>query len=223
MKLFVILLGLVLAALAAPFLLPVRQQALDATALPWQVDILPGGRSKALGLTLPTSVLSEANAKFGPEVELGLIVDPGGERRLEAYFPGVRLGFITGRVVATLSAPAPVLAAMLDRATDGSAMKSGGRKYRLASPDADAARAFEIRAIAFMPSADLSENTIVERFGPPGERLVVSDAVEHWLYPAKGIALVLDREGKEIIQYVAPSAFDSVRVAIGSAAGARPQ
>jgi hypothetical protein len=35
--------------------------------------------------------------------------------------------------------------------------------------------------------------------------------VEHFLYPAKGLDLILDRKGKEVLQYVAPRDFARLR------------
>ena len=45
------------------------------------------------------------------------------------------------------------------------------------------------------------------RFGAPAERIAGDQRLEHWLYPALGLAVVLDAEGREVLQYTAPSDF----------------
>lgn len=216
MKLFLVLFGLVVTAIVAPFLLPAPEGAADETALPWQIEVLPGGASKALGLTLPNSTLDEARARFGPEVEFGLLEDRQGKLSFEVYFPAVRLGFITGKLILTVAAPFDELEALARRATDSKALPSGARKHGIAPHDLTTTGAWPIRAMTFIPSANLSENTVLERFGPPSERLRASDSAEHLLYPEKGLDLLLDSEGKEVLQYVAPAAFEPLRALLGA-------
>ena len=52
---------------------------------------------------------------------------------------------------------------------------------------------------------------ILERFGQPAERIRVGENLEHFLYPAKGLDVVLDSKGRELFQYVAPARFDALR------------
>ena len=87
----------------------------------------------------------------------------------------------------------------------------GLRQAHLISLIAAAALAAPIRAMAFVPSAQLDEAVILERFGQPSERIRVNDHVEHLLYPAKGLDVVLDTQGKELLQYVAPARFEALR------------
>jgi hypothetical protein len=52
---------------------------------------------------------------------------------------------------------------------------------------------------------------ILERFGQPAERIRVNEHLEHLLYPAKGLDIVLDSKGRELLQYVAPARFEALR------------
>ena len=80
-----------------------------------------------------------------------------------------------------------------------------------------------IRAIAVIPTVNLDEETVVSRFGNPGERLAVSENRVHLLYPDKGLDVVVDRDGKELLQYVAPRDFALLRDPLkASAAGKNP-
>ena len=89
--------------------------------------------------------------------------------------------------------------------------------------DEAAALAAPIRGLAFIPGAQLDEAVILERFGQPAERIRVNDHQEHLLYPAKGLDLVLDSKGRELLQYVAPARFDALRAPLlAQAAGSTP-
>src|SRR5574343_428421 len=92
----------------------------------------------------------------------------------------------------------------------------------VAEPNEAAALPAPIRAMAFIPSAQLDEAVILERFGQPSERSRVNDHVEHLLYPAKGLDVVLDTKGKELLQYVAPARFDALRAPLKAVEGAKP-
>ena len=57
----------------------------------------------------------------------------------------------------------------------------------------------------------LDEATLIERFGTPGERLPVSSERVHLLYADKGLDIVVDAQGKELLQYVPPRDFARLR------------
>jgi hypothetical protein len=52
---------------------------------------------------------------------------------------------------------------------------------------------------------------VTSRFGRPSERIRSSESVEHYLYPDRGLDVVLDSKGKELLQYVAPQQFELLR------------
>jgi len=84
------------------------------------------------------------------------------------------------------------------------------RRATLAPADEAAALAAPIRGLAFIPGAQLDEAVILERFGQPAERIRVNAHQEHLLYPGKGLDLVLDSKGRELLQYVAPARFEAL-------------
>lgn len=205
------LLGLIVVAVVAPFLLPVSDREQAARDLPWQIEVLPDGRSNALGLTLPTSTLAQARARFGPDVELGVIADQAGALSFEAYFPSARLGFVTGKLILSIAAPAGELEVLASRSIQRKTLPSGAHKLGLSAGDAATTGGWKIRAMTFIPSAQLTENLVLERFGNPQERVRISPTAEHFLYSRQGLDVLVDREGKEVLQYVAPREFGSLR------------
>jgi hypothetical protein len=181
------------------------------SGLPWQIEALPDGTTRVSGLQLGVSTLDDASNRFGNDGEVALVAAPGETGSLEVYFPDVTLGAVTGKMVVTGEVSNDRLEAMRQRATKSEYMKSNTRKARLNQQDLPAAYAAPIRALAFIPSADLDEQMIVQRFGQPSERVRASEDTEHFLYPERGVDIILDAHGKELIQYVAPRDFARLR------------
>lgn len=178
--------------------------------LPWQIEILDDGSSRVFGLTPGLSPLDEARALFGPDVEIAIVAPPGRPPLLEAFYESASAGFITGKLILTADLDSATIAAMRARALKESYMESVTRKVTLHPDDLASARLAAIRAITFIPSADLDEDVIRARFGEPGQRIRRSEEIEHFLYPELGLDIALSARGKEVLQYVAPRHFDRV-------------
>ena len=67
-----------------------------------------------------------------------------------------------------------------------------------------------IQSIACLPAVNLDQDIIIKRFGEADE-VIQKNGVTHYLYPAKGLDVILSEDGKEILQYVAPSEFKRLR------------
>lgn len=186
-------------------------KAVPSTGLPWQIEVLPGGEAKVFDLIPGHSTLAEARARFGPEMQLAIVAEPNEAGNVEGYYEQATAGFVAGKLIVTADLPKDVIEGMRERAPKTEYMQSTTRKATLAEADKAAALAAPIRAMAFIPSAQLDESVILERFGQPAERIRVNDHVEHLLYPAKGLDVVLDTKGKELLQYVAPARFAALR------------
>lgn len=199
-----------LAALIGPFLwaffVPGSAQV-DETHLPWQVKPTADGGSEVFGLQFGTSTLADARRLFGDDAQTAIVAPPGGKPLLESYFESVRAGYITGKLVLTAEVDAAHLDTWRERAAKVEYMESATRKYTLAADDLQAAMAAPVAAIAFIPSANLDEDIVLQRFGQPAQRIRVSDDLEHFLYPDKGLDLALHQRQREVLQYVAPRDF----------------
>ncbi len=194
-------------------------RAVPASGLPWQIDILPGGEARVFDLTLGRSTLSDARARFGIDMQVAVVAEPDETGNVEGYYEAITAGFVAGKLIVTADLPAATIAAMRERSPKTEYMQSTTRKARLLDADLAAALAAPIRAIAFIPSAQLDEAVVLERFGQPAERIRVNDHVEHLLYPAKGLDLTLDSRGRELLQYVAPARFEALRTPLKAQAG----
>lgn len=203
--------GLTVLALLAPLAWVFIDEAPSPeteSGYPWQIDLPEPGQSRVFGLQPGLSTLAEAGALFGPDIDIAIVAPPGQAASLEAYFESVQMGRITGKLVLSIDADDASLAAMRERAAKVEYMDSTTRKISLNREDLANARGRAIRAITFIPSSNLDEEIVLQRFGVPAMRIRVSEDREHFLYPDKGLDLALDRRTREVLQYVAPSDFE---------------
>lgn len=213
MKTFFAVLAIIIAILLAPMVLspaPDNLPGKPVTGLPWQIELLADGHSRVFELTVGASTLTDARSRFG-EGELALVAAPGETESLELYFDSVTAGAVTGKMIVTAELSADVIAAMRQRAPKTDYMKSSTKKSALADDDYPAAWAAPIRGLAFIPTINLDEAMIIQRFGQPAERLRTAEKTEHLLYPDRGLDVVLDADTKELLQYVAPREFARLR------------
>jgi hypothetical protein len=97
----------------------------------------------------------------------------------------------------------------------------GGGRQKITVAEADLAKLKQtpIASLTYLPKANLDAGMISSRFGEPAERIKERDSlIEHWLYPQKGLDIALDPEGKEVLQYVQPRHFESLRAPLMAAA-----
>jgi hypothetical protein len=152
-------------------------------------------------------------------MDLAIIAEPDEMGAVEGYYSQVALGFVLAKVIVTVDASVETVAAMRDRALKANHMDSTTRKITLHPDDLVAIEKMPVKAFAVIPVVNLDEATVIQRFGPPGERLAVSEKRVHLLYPAKGLDVVVDADGKELLQYVAPRSFALLREPLNKVEG----
>jgi len=197
-------------------LLPIPETAQDinSAGLPWEIEQDETGQTRVFGLSPGVSTLNDAIARFGNDMELAIIVAasiPRGEEAkdaaLEGYYSRVVLKFVHARLILTLDAPFSMIVSMLEHSVKGEYLRNGSRKFRLHPDDVKLAGTLPLVALTLVPDANLDAKTIVSRFGTPTEIIPMGN-LQHYLYPDKGLHVVLDSKGKEILQYVAPADFE---------------
>ncbi len=214
MKFALSIVALILFALILPFLWPGagKQEGVDPNSnLPWQIEVDGKGGSTVFGLKPGVSTLADVRQKFGSEMDVAIIAEPDEIGTVEGYYPQLALGFVLAKVVVTVDLKDEGISEMRERALKARNMESTTRKITLHPDDLAAVEKMPIRAISVIPTVNLDEASVIRRFGPPGERLVVSEKRVHLLYPEKGLDIVVDGEAKELLQYVAPRDFALLR------------
>ena len=205
--------GLVLVAVVLLwwFQPPVAPRGEAANYYPWQVEANPDGTSRVLGLALGEATLGVARERFGDRMQLALFRAPEGDLSLEAFYSELTLGGLTARVILSASLPEAQLDAMRERARDREQLDNGALRYQLIRDDLQAAMSARITGLTYLPAADLDEDLVRRRFGQPEDVLIAADGARHFLYPARGLDLVLAPNGDAALQYVPPRDFERLR------------
>ena len=178
------------------------------TGLPWQIDSLPGGDTRVFGITLGRTTLGEAIAQHGDDdMDLAIIAAPHEAGTLEAYFSHYSAGPITGKLILIMDIAPDALSSLRKR----SFQDGGTRRYHLHPDDLQVAYRAPVKIINFMPGFNLDEEIAQARFGTPAEIIRVNEQQKHFLYPGKGLDLILNTSGKEVLQYLPPGEFSAHR------------
>ncbi len=211
-NLVLMLLLIVAAAVALPYLRTTKQSGLSKPeGLPWQIETLPEGGSRVFGLTLAKSTIRDARERFGKGMYLAIVASHSELGTLEAFYDEADAGGITGKLALGAVLDDKTVERLKRNAVKTEHLDANALQYLLNADDMPVADQAPIGSITFIPSARFDEKTALERFGTPTERIRTSAHVEHLLYPEKGLDLVLDSRGQEILQYVAPREFARLR------------
>lgn len=215
MKKFLGWLGLTVLAIVLPFAWGVLRGGGAAPAgagigLPWEIRVVDG-HSEVFGLRPGESRLGEVRERLGDDLEVAIIARGGEAGAVEAYYSQIELGFVAARLILTLDLAPAEVETLKARAAKVEIMGSGARKFSLSAVDRTALDARIVKALGVIPAVNLDEATLVQRFGPAEEWLAVSPTRVHLLYASKGVDLIVDTEGKEFFQYVAPRDFALLR------------
>jgi len=202
-----------LVALAIGMLIPGAPPE-KAVNLPWQVEQTASGSIRVIGLELGTSTLADAEKLFGQTYEGSMFAHADGEKAVEIYFDSITLSGIRARVVLVMGLSDEQLNGFYDRGVRVATLGSGSRKVTLHDSDFRSLGKIPVASITYIPKMNLDPKLIRARFGQPAERVRekgTETQVEHWLYPQKGLDLIWHEKGKEVLQYVQPVHFESLR------------
>ncbi|HEY6134072.1 MAG TPA: hypothetical protein VIW70_08845 [Rubrivivax sp.] len=204
---------------------PAAPHTAQQQGAPWSIEVLAQGGTRVFGLRLPGSTLADALALWGDELQLALMASREQPAALEAYVERPGNGPVSGRLVLSAEAAPEALARWRLRAAKETPVSADTRRITLRADDLAEALRTPLVGIGFIPATQLDAATLRQRFGEPAQRVhEAGDAttVEHWLYPERGLAIVLDAKGRELLQYVAPADFERrLRAPLGATRPAR--
>ena len=188
-----------------------EEEPVGVAGLPWQIQLLPDGSTKVFGVVPGATTLGQAVARLGDDMEMAIMAAAGETGSLEMYYSQHRAGLLTAKLILAADIDTETLTAMRENAASKELLKSGATKYVLRRQDHEKAMDAVIQSIAYIPATNLDHETIVNRFGEPAETVTTNAQATHYLYPTKGLDVVLSEEGKEVLQYVAPTEFKRLR------------
>lgn len=209
MKKVTIILALVLLAL---FLLVNKGTKDDAQIVekyPWQISNLEKGKSRVFGIVLGETSLKKVDLilKSSPKV---VLFELDKKLSLEAYYKNISLGGLIGSFIFTLDASEEQLNKIKKESVNKEPAENKGQRYNLDKPAIEKSRILMVKNLIYIPTVQLDEKTIVQRFGKPSKKikLKTKEVGWHYLYPEKGLDLIYKEEGKEVLQYVLPKDFN---------------
>lgn len=209
---FLAVLAVTIVALVVAIFIPGQPVVEKPSNLPWQIEQTAGGATRVFGIELDKTTLGGVEALIKEPAEVSLFAKDDGQRVIEAYFDNVDFSGLRARMVLVMALGQEEIAAMFERGARIATMGSGTRKVTLSDEDMLRVRNTPVAVITYIPRINLDASMIEKRFGNPSQRIKEKDgAIEHWLYPEKGLDIALDPEGKEVLQYVSPKDFDSLR------------
>jgi hypothetical protein len=209
-KIFFILFALLAVVLAALPFLDQSDESETLTGLPWQVETLPDGITRVFGLQIGSSRLTDVLDILGSDMDLAIIAAPDEVGNLEMYYGHYRTGLLSGKLVLQTGIGEQEIIRLRENSVNSKYMASGQAKKYILSPD-DLIHVLNetVTGVTFIPVVNLDEEVILARFGEPDRRIQLT-GVTHYLYPRIGLEIALHEEGKEVLQYVSPHAFQQL-------------
>jgi len=183
-----------------------ENKAIAATNLPWQVSTTAKGATHVLGVDIGETTFKELMFKLRLLAEPALFETPEGDLFLEASFGKKKFGVLEARLIAEMEADKNVFQQMKETSADRESTPSNHWKYSLSIASTKVANDLRVWRLIYLPVADFDLKQM-KFFGEPQEKTQVNDNAQYWLYPKKGMALLWDKDGKEIFYYAAPKDF----------------
>ena len=210
MKTFFVLFALLTFVLVIYPFFDQDEEKKTVSGLPWQIEILPDGSTAVFGLHIASSRLSDAYDILGNDMELAIVAASDEVGSLEMYYGHYRAGLLSGKLVLQTSSAEQNIKRWRDNAIRSEYMATGkAKKYYLSPEDLPQVLQQVITGLTFIPAVNLDEEVILARFGEPDQRIAQA-GMTHFLYPDKGLDVVLYNDAKDVMQYVSPHVFQQL-------------
>lgn len=179
---------------------------------PWQITVLPDGRTKVFGVVLGETVLRDIDQILKSRAKVALFESGKNKLSLEAYYKSVTKGGLSGSFVFTLDASNEQMEKLKKESSKKERTEANNIRYDLDMAATGLATGMVVKYLNYIPAAQLDEDTIVKRFGEPAKKIKLknNEVGWHYLYPEKGLDLIYKEEGKEVLQYVLPKDFNAL-------------
>lgn len=181
--------------------------------LPWKNEVTSEGTNHALGVNIGWDSLRDVAEAWGKIPELALFKEQDGLLSLEAFLGKVRVNHLEARIIVLLKPNDAFLAAYTQQ-LESEPMPSGRRKYQLTEADQLQALDLPVMMLMYVPVASYDEAQVLKRFGQPSDKRLIKNKAMFWLYPQRGLAILLDPEDKNVFYYATPSAMQELEIII---------
>jgi hypothetical protein len=197
---FLIGLFLTIAAIGALLFIPSKQAP---APMPWQITVMPDGKSEVFGIHLGTTTYADTKDLFHEYGNIAAFSDEGKAPTVEVFFDSIHLAGITGKLVLNLDVPEQQISEMMAHAYEARLQDSGAHRYELNNKDKVTVVTAPIIGITYVPSVKLNADIARYRFGEPEN--ISQDSLEPnttiWHYPLLGLTIRMNDDQKTILQY----------------------
>ncbi|MCW8932486.1 MAG: hypothetical protein OQL19_19915 [Gammaproteobacteria bacterium] len=181
--------------------------------LPWQITVVDEQTLHVLDLNVGQSTLDQADKILKSEFNLAWFENQDDSISLEAFFIRVSLSGLRAKVLLELDSDGLTKEYLLKHSGKPEIQDSRTIKY----PLDDLVQVLGnrvIRSLTYIPLSNLDPEMIKSRFGQAEEQLVADENTEFWLYPQKGLAISINKKGKEVFQYIPVGNFDRLKQSV---------
>lgn len=179
--------------------------------LPWQVTVNAAGYTQVFQLELGKTTLKEMIETLQHFPEMAVFQKKAAPLILEAYFGKRRLGVLDARLIAELEASEAQLKRFVQENTERKPQPSGAWKYSLSEDNVQQANQLAVKYVMYIPAADYSPDIVNKHFGEPDSVQPINAQAAYWLYPDKGLILLLNADGSEVFHYSSPQDYAALK------------
>lgn len=197
---FLIGLFLTIVGIGALLFIPSKQAP---APMPWEITIMPDGKSRVFGIHLGTTTYRYTQQVFHEFGKIAAFAEQGKPSTVEAFFDSIHLGGLTGKLVLNLDVPEQRINEMTSHANEARLQESGAHRYELNNSDKESLIDAPIIAITFIPSVKLNADIARYRFGDPANIMQDDNNsnTKIWHYPLTGLTIRINEHEKTILQY----------------------
>jgi hypothetical protein len=175
--------------------------------LPWNISHPTADTTRVFGITLGKSTLDDISRsyKYESELEISLFKPTDAAMGVEAFFEEVNFNGLKAKIIMNITVPNEELQHMFERGLRMNSTPSG-KRITMTADDLSTVRKLPIATLTYLPTTRLEESVIAQRFGAPTQKVrEKKTGLVHWLYPEKGLDIVLD--SKPFFQYLPPANY----------------
>ncbi len=178
---------------------------------PWDISTNARGHLQVFGLTIDETSIIQAKRQLRANAKIALLESTDQQLSLELDLGEHTFGIISGRLLANIDLDEAQKQELKKNNVKATRLDSGTIKMSLEHNDAIALLDRPINGLTFIPYGDFTVASILKFFGKPNQRIREKNQIEHFLYPEKGLEVILDDNGKEVFQYVSPKNFERLQ------------
>jgi len=178
------------------------------TTLPWIIKTDGKGGSSVFELEMEKATVRQAQTLFNNEAEFAIFNDQDGGQSLEAFFNYAQIAGLQARITLILKTTAAEIETLASQAIDKKGQLSNSYKLVLPTDLNGVLLDHAYTNLTYQPKIRIEKDILHARFGKPEEVVNIDTETQQWLYPTRGLSILLADDEKPVFQYVRPDQFD---------------